>query len=375
MVIPWDNGMNETQFYNWLCDKYTGGIPKSRLSNCLRVEQYEGNLDDHFTNDKGVSLLQRLSYSKDDQLNNRSANHNIPIAGDIYNGTATLKQAVNLYLKFKTGENPARGTNQRALPVKRKRKIDWPVWNHPCDEELYEIIKLTAKYIKFLHPDIIREIVIDNNRFKAKWSEQLEKRSVPSIIYLWENSPCAFPRVRRYAGSKEIAFFRKHTELSSDEIEYAVKLDDNDYPKQIWSYIFRENKFQKYGPKHFALAHLADHKEYNNRLFAEFNIQNLTEQHQLFGLFTCPTNTAYIPTSLLRPTDFSPAIRKLLINKSNDLYGSFCNILPPWIKLNQEVDVPWEYNHFQWGDPVGSTENIKLFLEFRHETMETILKQ
>ena len=116
-------------------------------------------------------------------------------------------------------------------------------------------------------------------------------------------------------------------------------------------------------------------KTKGNSLFSEHYIRNTEEQHQLFGLFTCPTNTVYIPTSLLRPTDFSPAIRKLLINKSNDLYGSFCNILPPWIKLNQEVDLPWEYTHFQWGDPVGSDENVKLFLEFRHETMETILVQ
>lgn len=368
--------MNETQFYNWLCEKYSGGTPNSRLSNCLRVEQYEGNLDDHFIKDRGFSLLQKLSYSKNDEHNNRNANHKIPIAGNTYNGTATLKQAVNLYFKFKTGEKPEVTTTQRKSSsiIKRKKRVDWPVWDHPNDEELYELIKLTAKYIKFLHPYIVREIVNDNQKYRTQWSEQLEKRNIFPEIYLWDNSPCAFPGVRRYAGSKEIAYFRKHTELTDNEIPHAVMLDDNDYPKQIWSYIFRENKFQKYGPKNFALAHLADHKDFNNRVFSEFNIQNLTEQHQLFGLFTCPTNTAYIPTSLLRPTDFSPSIRQLLICKAQDLYGSFCNILPPWITLNPEVNTPWDHKHFQWANPVGETENVKLFLEFRKETMDSILK-
>ncbi len=367
--------MKETHFYNWLCEKYSGGTPNSRLSNCLRVEQYEGDLDVHYTNDQGTSLLSKLSYSKYDQRNNRKAKHNIPIDGNTYNGTATLKQAVNLYYKFKAGEKPEGSNNLRTqLVIKKKKKTDWPIWDFPNDEELYELIKLTAKYAKYLHPQIVMEIVKDNNKHKNIWSAELEKRNVSSLIYLWENSCCAFPGVRRYSGSKEIAYFRKHTELSSREIQHAVVLDDNDFPKQIWSYIFKENKFQKYGPKNFALAHLADHKEYNNRLFGEFDVESKSEQHQLFGLFTCPSNTAYIPTSLLRPTDFSPAIRKLLIGRAYNLYGSFCNILPPWIKLNPELNLPWDLAHFKWSEPVGEPENVKLFLEYRNETMESIFK-
>ncbi len=367
--------MNETQFDNWLSKKYSGGTPNSRLSNCRRVEQYEGDLDDHFSRDRGESLLRKLSYSKDDQHNNRTAKHNIPIDGNIYNGTATLKQAVNLYFKFKAGEIPESTNRHKSQAIiKRKQKKEWPNWKSPSDEELYELIKLTAKYTKFLHPEIVREIVKDNNYNKEVWSTKLDKHNISFSIYLWENSPCAFPGVRRHSGSKEIAHFKKHTKLSSHEIPHAVTLDDNDFPKQIWSYIFRENKFQKHGPKNYALAHLADHKEYNNRLFREFDVENKSEQHQLFGLFTCPSNTVYIPTSILRPTDFSPAIRKLLISRSHQLYGNFCNILPTWIKLNPELNIPWELSHFRWSDPVGEPNNVKMFLEFRKETMESILQ-
>jgi hypothetical protein len=200
--------MNKNQFHNWLCDNYSGSTANSRLSNCLRVEEYEGDLDAHFANDKGWSLLQKLTYSRNDQHNNRRPNHKIPIAGNIYNGTATLKQAASLYFKYKAGNKHNETKDQRTLVriEKKNMKMDWPVWDHPSDQELYELIKLTVKYTKYLHPDIVREVVHDNNKHREIWSIHLEKRKIPSKIYLWENSPCAFPGVRRYVGSKEIAF-------------------------------------------------------------------------------------------------------------------------------------------------------------------------
>ncbi len=127
--------MLEKQFYNWLCKKHTGGTPNSRLSNCKRVEKHEGDLDNHFSNDKGESLLLKVSYSKDDKRNNQKASHNIPINGDIYNGTATLKQAVNLYFKFKSGEKPENKISNRPRTLRRKKRVDWPIWNYPQDED------------------------------------------------------------------------------------------------------------------------------------------------------------------------------------------------------------------------------------------------
>ena len=93
--------MQETQFYEWLLTKYPEKTANSRMSNCRRVERYEGSLDDHYRNDNGFSLISRLSYSAEDAQENRRAKHNIPIDGNIYNGTATLKQASKLYFEFK----------------------------------------------------------------------------------------------------------------------------------------------------------------------------------------------------------------------------------------------------------------------------------
>lgn len=73
----------------------------NRLSNCRRVEEYEGDLDQHFDADQCQNLLWRLTYSADDHDRKRQPKHKIPIDGNVLNGSATLKQAVGLYAEFR----------------------------------------------------------------------------------------------------------------------------------------------------------------------------------------------------------------------------------------------------------------------------------
>ena len=77
----------------------------SRSANCKRAERYEGDLDRHFDNDQCQSLLWRLTYSTDDQDRKRTPKHNIPIDGNVRTGSATLKQAVSLYVQFRRYSN------------------------------------------------------------------------------------------------------------------------------------------------------------------------------------------------------------------------------------------------------------------------------
>lgn len=73
---------------------------QSRNSNCNRVERFEGSIKDQYDNDRCKNLLSRLEYTMDDQVHNIKPKHNIPIDGNIFNGTATLRQAVNLYIDY-----------------------------------------------------------------------------------------------------------------------------------------------------------------------------------------------------------------------------------------------------------------------------------
>ena len=93
--------MREPNFREWLQKRYSYGTVNSRFSNCQRIETFEGDLDDHFDTGSADELLTKLTYSKADQKRGFSAEHSIPINGNIYTGTATLKQAVRLYFEFR----------------------------------------------------------------------------------------------------------------------------------------------------------------------------------------------------------------------------------------------------------------------------------
>ena len=48
---------------------------QSRISNCAKVERYEGDLDLHYERDRLESLLQRLSYTADDERREHKQQH------------------------------------------------------------------------------------------------------------------------------------------------------------------------------------------------------------------------------------------------------------------------------------------------------------
>ena len=75
----------------------------SRVSDCRRIERYKGELDDLFKADGLVSMLQSLTYSTEDANRDLPARHNVPINGNLRNGTAPLKQAAGLYQKSRPG--------------------------------------------------------------------------------------------------------------------------------------------------------------------------------------------------------------------------------------------------------------------------------
>jgi hypothetical protein len=378
--------MLEDQFFTWLLKKYDNkGTANSRKTNCLTVCRYEGDLDVHYAKDLCRTIIEKLSYSTDDQNHNRPPKHKIPINGIIRTGTATLKQAVKLYVEFKNEikNGFSRPTKAAKSVVKRNTvtartnsQSNWPKWELPAEEEIYQLAQIATKYIKFLNPAIIKKITEDNIEHYEEWRNFLQKNNINPDLYLWELSPCCFPGVRRYAGSKEIAYFRKQTKMERNEIPNALQLDNNDFPKQIWSFIFRGKSFGKFGPDDYSLAHLFDHKESKNRMGEELEFINKENNFEAyFGLYTCPSNTVYIPTSLLKPTDFNLTLRRLLFQKAESLYQDYCNILPPFMKIPKPINEKWNINNFQWGNCVGALNNISIFITYRNNFMKELMEK
>jgi hypothetical protein len=95
MSLEVDKCMREDSFRSWLLRQRGPGTVASRLSNCRVVEKWEGDLAQQYEQDGLRGLLERLTYTKDDERYGREASHKIPI-----DGTATYKAAVSLYKQF-----------------------------------------------------------------------------------------------------------------------------------------------------------------------------------------------------------------------------------------------------------------------------------
>ena len=385
--------MRQDDFDRWLLRVYVtrqGGriddsTRSSRIANCRTVEHYEGDLDGHFEKDGLATLLARLSYSAADERQNRPARHRVPISGNLRSGSATLKSAVSLYQQFRKflqeGDGgllaPIIPTPAKPQPIVHRSHGPtgrWPKWPQPDQSILLTLAKSLTPFVRFLHPDIVAAVADDNERRRDTWSYRLRECGIDPAIYLWERSPCAFPGVRRYAGSKEIARFRGHTGEKDIRPEHALRLDDNDFPKQLWSFVFRGKPFQKFGPDCYALAHLADHKEHNNRWAEEFDLPEGAEAPPLFfGLYTSAANTVYVPTNFLKPTDFNDTMRTMLQRKAQQLYGDRCTVAPPPLAVRGASTADWEIDQFSWNEPVGTTENLEAFLDYRAKTIDDLL--
>ena len=248
----------------------------------------------------------------------------------------------------------------------------WPAWCQPDDEALLVLAQAMAKMARFLDPDIVDKVVEDNQYMGANWSAKLKGLGIEPDHYLWEKSPCAFPGVRRFAGRKENGMFRGGGPRAARPP--CLALDDNDYPKQLWAFVFTgEERHRWGGPEGYHFAHLLDHKTYGQRWRREL-VPSDVKEPGLHGLFTSAANTVYVPSAFMRPTDFSPELRSLFQRRAQKLYGDICRIVPPPLQLRQSQESKWDVDRFSWSRPVGCKDNVPLFLEFRRRKMEKLFR-
>jgi len=98
--------MKQEEFRKWLDAKYVDTPPTvaNRISNCKNVEKYYGDLENAYKKDKCNGIINELSYSTEDEREKKKQRHLVPINGNIRTGSATLKQAVKLYVDFREEE-------------------------------------------------------------------------------------------------------------------------------------------------------------------------------------------------------------------------------------------------------------------------------
>jgi hypothetical protein len=377
--------VREAEFDAWLKNDYVGrsgtGLGEhdraSRLWLARRVERFEGDLDTHYANDKMAGLLERLVYAYGDSVRGQAPRHTIPIERNAYKMTANFRHAASLYLKFRQGAGVAHSNERAHIPIVRGRVVgqrDWPAWEQPTEEVLLALARMVTPLVRFLHPDLVRAVVRDNAKSQAGWREALQTRGIYPDDYLWSDSATAFPGVRRYAGKAELRRFQQN---QGTDLEGVLRLDDNHYPKQIWSFTLRGRPFQNFGPEGYELAHLVDHKAYKHRGPEELvgPVGEFIGEYGLPGLFTSAANVAYVPTAYLRPTDFAGELRNLLQRRASELYGSFCRLLPGDLRFRPAASPAWETSAFTWAPAVGTTNHLAAFLEFRRTELQKMLDE
>ena len=114
-------GLFRARLNGWGYDEST---IRTRVSNCRRVEEFEGNLDEHYDRDRCETLLARLTYTMDDLRANRPVAHRIPIDHNCnqYTCTQSLRSSVVKYVQVRDEDRglnvaqvPCRGNGNRAV--------------------------------------------------------------------------------------------------------------------------------------------------------------------------------------------------------------------------------------------------------------------
>lgn len=369
--------MRKQAFINWLVvtKHQMGSSAAARASNCATIESAYGFDLDTLSQDEFLRLQAEFRYSTTDARQGLPVKHGVRIDGVHYTGTATLRSALTLYGEFRRHPDADLTPSLLVPQVHAPTPVaaGWPQWEEPNEEDSLLLARVLTRHARFLEPEIVRALVEDNHRHAVDWRAGLGAHDVPADAYLWQGSPCAFPGVRRYAGSDEIATYRGRKESSGRLPNDALALDDNDYPKHLWSFVFRGKPFQKQGPLGYNLAHLADHKNHNNRAADDFRPADGTVPGRLYGLYTCPTNTVFLPMGLLKPTDFHSKVRGLFIRKAQALYGGICRIVPPYLNVPDGNDAQWGIDCFEWAAPVGDATHVDRFLQFRERKVSELL--
>ncbi len=260
------------------------------------------------------------------------------------------------------------------MTTKQKRE-NWPEWLVPSDESQIQLAMVLMPHIKILSPEIVKVIVEENNNKHNKWVNDFKKIGIRADIYLWENSPITFPGIRRHVGKNEEMEVKKNRKRARGND--SLLLDDNSFPKEIWSFVLRGRKVGKHGPSNYSLAHIVDHKDYKSRHTDEImGFEKSIEKNLYAGLHTSCTNTVYIPNNLLKPTDHNGMIRRLLIQVINRYYNPICSTLPhnKSFKLDN-IEDKWHIDRFPEPAIVGNNSLAKEFIEYRNNFIEERIRE
>ncbi|MDR2419207.1 MAG: hypothetical protein LBD79_09160 [Treponema sp.] len=227
-------------------------------------------------------------------------------------------------------------------------------------KDVVKMARVISKYVHFLDPAIVAAIVEDNREHSRNWRLRLKARGIDPRLYLWEDSACCFPGIRRYADTEK-GSWRSGWKVFKD----ALALDNNEYPRWVWSALMPE-RAAEFEEQRYAVFHPLNHK-------ASVKASMYLERRGLYGLFTSAANIAYAPQSLIGLMNTEHWLRTLFVARQAELYRSVCAILPPQVGIHWGKG-EWNLKAFEWAScESADPAQIAAFLGSRRAKVEALL--
>ena len=93
----------KSTYKHWLEQQgYVAGTVQAQLHRAGRVDEYYGDLDEHYDREQLRSVIDDLRYSTEDERRNKPNPSRIPFNGDTRTNLASYKDATKRYCKFRT---------------------------------------------------------------------------------------------------------------------------------------------------------------------------------------------------------------------------------------------------------------------------------
>jgi hypothetical protein len=223
-----------------------------------------------------------------------------------------------------------------------------------------DICAILAQLTHHIHPKILERIQARNIE-EYSYYEQLFGDRIEIQNYLFDGSACVFPGVRRYVS--------RRGNLRAYNEEYRAIIDDNIFPRHIWSFLESGNAYsgpnwKSTGLSEFELAHVFTHKEteldFERRLF-----KNTDPNLLPYSCFSCSGNVVLLPKGTVRPTDNSESIKAAFFQRFIELYGE--GPLGGRSEFEQSKIPHWA-SSLRWNEPVLPNNwetNVGRLLEYR----------
>lgn len=291
--------MHDEEYSNWLQQHVTNAAITNYIKCCQRVEDnLQINLDDEYKKDDGVSLLNKLTYTTDDELHSRPLRCDIyfNVGSNLRNGMGSLKTAVSKYFEFCRGN---------AHPISSKPNVS-PV--------IIENSEHTEKNIIDSYQEFLDHFSIDKTSF-----------------YEWGISATIFPNITAvsaaWSGLKKRILNNQTVYIRG----YGRDAHGTQLYKDLYTALFNNSHIEK-DPTNNAIPHR--HIQQLTGLKRNSNVYNYQVSH-IWGhtknvfLFEAPWNICYTPkiidpftgheTQGAWPTEY----QELFISHAYNLYKPF----------------------------------------------------